>query len=57
MRYAIALVLALAASAASAGSGPTPGPVARYVTEGKFEDVRDDVRLAIQERGLVIDHE
>ncbi|HEX7044343.1 MAG TPA: DUF302 domain-containing protein [Burkholderiales bacterium] len=57
MRYLAALGLALAVSALAAGSGPTPGPVARYVTEGRFEDVRDDVRLAIQARGLVIDHE
>lgn len=37
-------------------SGPTPGPIARYSIDGKFDDVKDDVALAIQSRGLVIDH-
>ena len=37
-----------AASAVSADS-------VRYAKEGKFEDVRDDLKQAIQARGLVID--
>lgn len=30
--------------------------VARYVKEAKFEDVKEDLVLAIQNRGLVVDH-
>lgn len=37
------------------GSTPSAGPVARYVIEGKFENVRDDVRLAIENRGLMVE--
>ncbi len=32
------------------------GPIARYHVEGKFENVVEDVKLAIQDQGLVIDH-
>lgn len=30
--------------------------VTRYVKEAKFEDVKEDLMLAIQNRGLVVDH-
>jgi uncharacterized protein (DUF302 family) len=33
-----------------------PNPVVTYSGQGKFEDVRDDLRLAIEGRGLVIDY-
>lgn len=33
-----------------------PGHMVQYSKEGKFEDVRDDLKTAIQNRGLVIDH-
>ncbi len=33
-----------------------PGHMVQYSKDGKFEDVRDDLKLAIQNRGLVIDH-
>ena len=32
------------------------GPIARYQVEGKFENVTEDLKLAIQNQGLVIDH-
>jgi uncharacterized protein (DUF302 family) len=34
-----------------------PHPIVTYSKAGKFEDVRDDLRLAIEGRGLVIDYE
>lgn len=33
-----------------------PHPVVAYAKRGKFEDVRDDLRLAIEGKGLVIDY-
>jgi uncharacterized protein (DUF302 family) len=33
-----------------------PGPVVSYSTKGKFENVRDDLKLAIETRGLTIDY-
>lgn len=41
---------------AGAASPTKAGPVARYYVEGKFENVSEDIKLAIQNRGLVIDH-
>ncbi len=46
----------LSAPAVVRAGGPTPGPIARYAVEGEFDIVRDDVLLAIQGRGLVVDH-
>lgn len=34
----------------------TSGPIVRYATDARFEDVRDDIIFAIRGRGLVIDH-
>jgi uncharacterized protein (DUF302 family) len=34
-----------------------PHPIVTYSKAGKFEDARDDLRLAIEGRGLVIDYE
>ena len=33
-----------------------PHPVVSYTKQGKFENVRDDLRMAIESRGLVIDY-
>lgn len=33
-----------------------PRPLVAYATTGKFEDVRDDLKLAIEARGLVVDY-
>lgn len=52
---ALALLFWLpAASAAEKLS--TPGHIALYATQGDFETVKEDVVLAITNRGLVIDH-
>jgi uncharacterized protein (DUF302 family) len=34
-----------------------PHPIVTYSKAGKFEDARDDLKLAIEGRGLVIDYE
>ncbi|TAK85378.1 MAG: DUF302 domain-containing protein [Betaproteobacteria bacterium] len=34
-----------------------PHPIVTYSKAAKFEDVRDDLKLAIEGRGLVVDHE
>ena len=34
-----------------------PHPVVSYSKRAKFEDVRDDLKLAIEGKGLVIDHQ
>ena len=34
-----------------------PHPIVTYSTAGKFDDVRDDLKLAIESKGLVIDYE
>jgi uncharacterized protein (DUF302 family) len=55
----LALTLALAATIGL----PTPAPAAdqepvvSYAHKAKFEDVRDDLKAAIESRGLVIDFE
>lgn len=47
---------ALAGPLAVHAAGATSGPIARYATEGEFDIVKDDVLLAIQGKGLVVDH-
>jgi len=49
------LVLSLAACTPPAPTTPA-GSVARYSSDAKFDDVRDDVERAILAKGLVIDH-
>ncbi len=60
MRHLLSLVLLAFALAACAPPPSKPaadaGHKAQYSKDGKFEDVRDDLKLAIQNRGLVIDH-
>jgi uncharacterized protein (DUF302 family) len=34
-----------------------PHPIVTYSKAGKFEDVRDDLKLAIESKGLVVDYE
>lgn len=46
----------LAAPIAVQAGGPTQGPIARYTAEGEFDVVKDDLLLAIQGKGLVVDH-
>lgn len=56
--YPILLTTLLAACSPAPKPGATAdaGHSVQYSVEGKFEDVRDDLKLAIQNRGLVIDH-
>lgn len=51
----IAAAALLLAGGVAAAAGPTPGAVARYSSAGKFDEVKEDVALAIQARGLVIE--
>lgn len=36
---------------------PAPHPIVTYSKTAKFDDVRDDLKLAIEAKGLVIDYE
>jgi uncharacterized protein (DUF302 family) len=47
------IMLALFCAAAAAAD---PHPVVAYSKEGRFEDVRDDLKAAIEGKGLVIDY-
>jgi len=50
-----ALTAALLAAGATAVLAADPHPVVGYSKKAKFEDVRDDLKLAIEGKGLVID--
>jgi len=52
-----ALVFALLAVFCTAAQAADPHPVVSYVKATKFEDVRDDLKSAIEGRGLVIDYQ
>lgn len=51
--WLLLIVCALALPAAAAAA--EPDPVVSYAKKGRFEDVRDDLKAAIEARGLVID--
>ncbi|MDH4190641.1 MAG: DUF302 domain-containing protein [Betaproteobacteria bacterium] len=51
------LILAAAMAFAAAAPASDPHPVVTYSAQANFEEVRDDLKLAIQGKGLVIDHE
>lgn len=42
---------------ASTSFAADPGALVTYSKQGRFEDVRDDLRLAIESKGLVIDYQ
>lgn len=57
MRHlALALLMTAALAPATHAAGTKAGPIARYHVEGKFENVAEDLKIAIQNQGLVIDH-
>jgi uncharacterized protein (DUF302 family) len=51
-----ALAFALLAAISSAVLAADPNPVVAYSKKAKFEDVRDDLKAAIEAKGLVIDY-
>ena len=51
------LLLAAVAATATAVHAADPSPIVTYSKKAKFEDVRDDLRLAIEGKGLVIDYQ
>jgi len=52
-----ALVFALLTALSTAVPAADPHPVVSYSKAAKFEDVRDDLKSAIEGRGLVIDYQ
>ena len=51
------LALAFLATGATAVLAVDPRPVVAYSKKAKFEEVRDDLKLAIEGKGLVIDYQ
>jgi len=51
------MAFALLAAGAAAAQAAEPNPVVAYSKKAKFEDVRDDLKLAIEGKGLVIDYQ
>jgi uncharacterized protein (DUF302 family) len=54
MLRALLLAFLIVASTAAATD---PGPLVTYSKQGTFEDVRDDLKMAIEGKGLVIDYQ
>lgn len=50
------VVFALITAFCSATLAAAPNPVVTYSKQAKFEDVRDDLKIAIEGKGLVIDY-
>jgi uncharacterized protein (DUF302 family) len=51
-----ALLIAFLATTSTAAMAADPNPLVTYTKQGKFEDVRDDLKMAIEGKGLVIDY-
>jgi len=51
-----AIVFALLAAICTPAFAADPHPVVAYSKQAKFEDVRDDLKAAIEAKGLVIDY-
>lgn len=52
-----ALAFALLTAFCSLALAADPQPVVTYSKRAKFEDVRDDLKIAIESKGLVIDYQ
>jgi len=52
-----ALLIALLATVSTVAMAADPSPLVTYTKQGKFEDVRDDLKLAIENKGLVVDYQ
>ena len=50
------LVFTLLAALCSAATAADPNPVVSYSKQARFDDVRDDLKSAIEAKGLVIDY-
>ncbi len=51
-----ACVVAVVLAASLAAQAADPNPVVSYAKKARFEDVRDDLKSAIEARGLVVDY-
>lgn len=51
-----ALIFTLLAVLCSTATAADPHPVVAYSKQAKFDDVRDDLKAAIEAKGLVIDY-
>jgi len=51
-----ALAFALLAAICTPASAADPNPVVAYSKQAKFDDVRDDLKAAIEAKGLVVDY-
>jgi uncharacterized protein (DUF302 family) len=51
------ITIALLAAGATAALAADPNPIVSYSKTAKFEDVREDLKLAIEGKGLVIDYQ
>ncbi len=51
------LVLATLTAFCTLAAAADPSPVVTYSKKAKFEDVRDDLKTAIESKGLVIDYQ
>jgi uncharacterized protein (DUF302 family) len=56
MRHALTSLLAALLIAAVPTYAAELNPVVSYSTKGKFENVRDDLKMAIEARGLAVDY-
>ena len=52
-----AVLIASLVAISSATLAADPNPVVTYSKQAKFEDVRDDLKMAIEGKGLVIDYQ
>ena len=52
-----ALLIAFVATTSTVAGAADPSPLVSYTKQGRFEDVRDDLKMAIEGKGLVIDYQ
>jgi len=52
-----ALLIAVLAVVSTVATSADPSLLVTYTKQGKFEDVRDDLKMAIEGKGLVIDYQ
>lgn len=52
-----ALLVVFLATVSTAAMAAEPSPLVTYTKQGKFEEVRDDLKMAIEGKGLVVDYQ